>query len=203
MAVVLAAAAVVVAEDDKEFLAEDPVVVLQDVVVEVPGDVLEEDLPCDFAEVDPLVAVVVAVFPTCRPAANAEVVGARGALAAVPVQLEDLRAYADPVPGAALEAFLDQDVDLAALDHLVQASEGRCNHRRDVLGGVALDQEEVHVDVLACAADEGQADRHPPLHGVVVVEADAAVVVAVAEDPRDGRASEDPAAVVVVGVDDD
>lgn len=202
MAVVLAAA-VVVAEDDKEFLAEDPVVVLQDVVVEVPGDVLEEDLPCDFAEVDPLVAVVVAVFPTCRPAANAEVVGARGALAAVPVQLEDLRAYADPVPGA-VEAFLDQDVDLAALDHLVQASEGRCNHRRDVLGGVALDQEEVHVDVLACAADEGQADRHPPLHGVVVVEADAAVVVAVAEDPRDGRASEDPAAVVVgVGVDDD
>lgn len=200
MAVVLAAAAVV-AEDDKEFLAEDPVVVLQDVVVEVPGDVLEEDRPCDFAEVDPLVAVVVAVFPTCRPAANAEVVGARGALAAVPVQLEDLRAYADPVP-AAVEAFLDQDVDLAALDHLVQASEGRCNHRRDVLGGVALDQEEVHVDVLACAADEGQADRHPPLHGVVVVEADAAVVVAVAEDPRDGRASEDPAAVVV-GVDDD
>lgn len=202
MAVVLAVAVVVVAEDDKEFPAEDPVVVLQDVVVEVPGDVLEEDLPCDFAEVDPLVAVVVAVFPTCRPAANAEVVEARGALAAVPVQLEDLRAYADPVPGAALEAFLGQDVDRAALNHLVQASEGRCNHRRDVLGGVALDQEEVHVDVLACAADEGQADRHPPLHGVVVVEADAAVVVAVAEDPRDGRASEDPAAVVV-GVDDD
>lgn len=201
MAVVLAAA-VVVAEDDKEFPAEDPVVVLQDVVVEVPGDVLEEDRPCDFAEVDPLVAVVVTVLPTCRPAANAEVVEARDALAAVPVQLEDLRAYADPVPGAALEAFLGQDVDRAALNHLVQASEGRCNHRRDVLGGVALDQEEVHVDVLACAADEGQADRHPPLHGVVVVEADAAVVVAVAEDPRDGRASEDPAAVVV-GVDDD
>lgn len=154
-------------------------------VVAVPGDV-QEDLQCGFVKVDHLVAELAEGFLTCPLAANAGVVD-RGALAAVLVRLEGLRAYADPVPGAVV-AFLSPDVGLGALDHPGQASERHCSHRQDVLDDAALARAVVHVDGLAYAADEGPAAL-PPLHEVeMVVEAGAAAVIVAAGDQLDGRA---------------